>query len=126
MTELDGFLPDTALELIEEFGKAVDYKLIVSGAYDPATGQAGSAETAVPNVKVAPPEGYSATSVSGSGGLIETGDKKLTTAALYFIDYSEPTPGDTVEFDGTVYTVQKVDTVYSGELPCLYILQVRG
>lgn len=124
MTELDAELGPLAVEVIDEYGKAVEYWLVEGTGYNTGTGQAGGAETPVPGVKVAPPEDYAARTVAGSAGLIERGDKKLTTAALYFPE--APTNGDKCRFDGTTYYVQDVQTVYSGELPCLYILQVRG
>lgn len=125
MTELDGELPELAVELIDEYGKAVEYVIVGEAVYDKATAKTTAPKTPVEGVKILPPEGYSAYQVAGSGGLVEIADKKLTTAAAYF-NGLEPTAGDKVSFDGVEYTVMKVDTIYSGELPCLYVLQVRA
>jgi hypothetical protein len=126
MTELDAELVPLALEVIEEYGKAVDYVLVKSKTYDPATGNVSGDVMAVPGVKVAPPEDYPPRVTASSGGLIEVGDKKITTAAAYFVDYDAPTTGDHISYDGTTYYVRQVTTVFSGDLPCLYVLQVRG
>lgn len=124
MTELDAELGPAAVEVIEEFGKSVEYVLTSEAVYDPSTGHAGSGETPVPGIKIAPPEDYSANAISSSGGLVEIGDKRLTVPALYFP--TPPTEQDKVSFDGVTYIVVGVTTIYSGELPCLYILQVRA
>ena len=125
MTELDLELPELAAELIDEFGAEVSYVIFGEPAYDTATAKSVTPETPVPGVK-AIVEDYS---LQGSGqafasGLVESGDKKLTTAAVYF--GVEPSPGDKFGFDGEVYTVLNVKTVYSGQLPCLYEIQGRA
>lgn len=123
MTELDGIFPDLALELIEEFGKVIQYVTIKDGVYDVAT--ARNVTTAIPSEPKAIVEDYS---LQGSGqgyasGLIEAGDKKLTVAALAFDP--DPTTGDKFGLDGTVYTVQNVKTTYSGEEKAIHEIQGR-
>lgn len=125
MTELDLELPELAAELIDEFGTEVAYSIFGEAVYNTATAKSVAPETPVPGVK-AVVEDYS---LQGSGqafaaGLVESGDKKLTTAAVYFT--TEPTPGDKFGFDGKLYTVLNVKTVYSGQLPCLYEIQGRA
>jgi len=124
MTELDAELGPLAVEIINEYGKSVEYWIVSGVGYNTETGETGGTEVSVPGVKIAPPEDYGASSIANSGGLIEAADKKLTTAALYFTE--APTNADKIAFDGAVYVVQDVKTIYSGELPCLYILQVRA
>jgi hypothetical protein len=124
MTELDAELGPLALEIIEEFGVTISYVFVGDEAvYNPATGT-NEAPTSDPvDFKVAPPEEYNGVAIGASNGLIETGDKKLTASALSFT--SQPTPEDRLKLGGEWYSVRQVQTVFSGELPCLYILQVR-
>lgn len=124
MTELDAEFVPLALEIIEEFGKEFDYTLTGQSNYDPAT-QANTPDTVpLPGIKMAPPEDMGGYSVAN--GLAEVGDKKLLVPAAYFIEIDKkPTPEDTCSFDAATWTVKNVKTYFSGELPCLYELQVR-
>lgn len=123
MTELDQELPNLALELINEFGKNVAYSIVSSDAYNVATGVSALSYINF-NLK-AIVEDYN---LQGSGqalalGLIETGDKKLTMAAISF--NSLPTTEDTFLVDGIKYRVVNVKITYSGELAAIYELQGR-
>lgn len=126
MTELDGVFPDLALELINEFGKEIEYRSVAIGAYDVATATNATAEVKA-NIK-ALVEDYSLQN-SGQGfasGLIESGDKKLTIAAMALP--SEPTPSDTFKLNATDendYTIINIKAVYSGEMVAVYEIQGR-
>lgn len=124
MTELDAELIPLTLEVIEEYGKAFDYVITGESTYDPETQTNTPATTPLNDIKMAPPEDYSGFSVAN--GLAEAGDKKLYVPAAYFNDIGKkPTPEDTCSFDEATWTVQRVKAYFSGELPCLYELQVR-
>lgn len=124
MTELDAELIPLTLEVIEEFGKEFDYTLTGQSSYDPATQTNTPDKVELPAIKMAPPEDVGGYSVAN--GLAERGDKKLYVPAAYFNDIGKkPTPEDFATFDGAAWTVKNVKTYFSGELPCLYELQVR-
>lgn len=124
MTEFDEELGPLALEIIEEFGKLFNYVVVEDGTYDPSTQANVTPEpTRLDAIKMAPPEDVSGYSVAN--GLAEAGDKKLHIPAQYFIDIGKkPSPLDKAEFDGATWTVREVQEVFSGELPCLYIVRV--
>lgn len=124
MTELDQILPQEAFDLIDEFGKLTTYKFVETTDYDVESGTSDVALDGEPfQPKCAPPESFK-DGDTVDGNLVERGDKKLTFPALAFT--IKPTPSDLVGFDGKTYTVIAVETVYSGELAALYILQARG
>lgn len=119
MTELDAEIGPLALELIDEFGKSINFISVVAGNYDPTTGEAMPNST-VKQIK-AVVEDYKGQDYSS--GLIEGGDKKVTVAAQAF--NSIPTTSDKIQIDGLTYTIQAVKIVYSGDLAAIYELQAR-
>jgi len=124
VTELDLELPELAAELIAEYGADVQYVVSTQPAYNPATGKATAVENNFDFKAIV--EDYS---LQGSGqafasGLVESGDKKLTTAASFFDE--KPSPGDKFRFEESLYTVLNVKTTYSGQLACLYEIQGRA
>ena len=124
MTELDAELIPLTLETIEEYGKLIHYEYAGASNYNPATQTNTPAVIAPGDFKVAPPEDYDGRTIANSGGLIELGDKRVYAAAASFT--REPSNSDklTFQLEGSVWTVKRVKTVYSGELPCLYELQI--
>jgi hypothetical protein len=118
MTELDAELGPLALDTINEFGKSVTLTYAVAEApgYDPDTASTTLAEPPDPKLVKAIIEDSET-----AKGLIEGASHKLTIAAL---GLTEPSASTSATFDGTTYAVLQVGTVFSGELPCLYILQV--
>lgn len=127
MTELDAELGQIAVDTLDEFGKSVSYLLTGAPVYDVATGTATSTDIPVEGVKIAPPEEYSMTLIATSDGAVQKGDKKFTTAAKYFENApAQPSEEDKISYDGETFSVTDIKTVYSGELPCLYILQGRN
>lgn len=119
MTELDAEIGPLALELIDEFGKAVEYRIVATGIYNTDTATVENTDT-IFNIKGILEE-YSGQAFLS--GLIEAGDKKLTIAAQAV--NSLPTTQDTVLIDTKIFRVVGVKITYSGELAALYELQLR-
>lgn len=136
MTELDQELPETVLELIDEFGKSIRYGTIGAGEYDPETGKAIPVETMRPIKALVGDYSLQGSGQGFASGMIETGDKQVFAAALSFPE--EPTTGDKfkltaeanadpdIEAKVQVYTVMNVKATYSGDLVALYEIQGRG
>lgn len=123
MTELDNELGPLALELIEEFGKLVQYTKVSEGEYDPETGSATPSGEPVDVKAIVEDYDLQGSGAGFAAGLIETGDKKLTLAGASFDE--EPTPSDIFGIDGEDFTILNVKNVYSGELVALYVCQAR-
>lgn len=118
--ELDEEMAQTALELIEEFGKVVVFETLAIGVYDEETRQ----NTTIPvEVETKAIDEDFKLGQSIEGGLIEVGDKKLTVAAKAFS--SKPTSQDKAKFGGRTWTVLTVLTTTCGEADVLYEIQVR-
>jgi len=124
MTELDEELPELVLELIEEFGAEVSYRFVEGSEYNPETSSSSSAASPPITMK-ALIEDYNlqASGQAFEAGLIKAGDKKLTMAAASFS--KSPSPGDRVKFNGDLFNVVNVKTVYSGQLAALHEIQGR-
>lgn len=120
MTELDEELGPIALELIEEFGKSVRVTIEIEGDYDDDT--LTYTKTPVPFDIKALVEDWAGQDKRFTSSLAQGGDKIVTIAAL---GMTKPNRTDKVTFDNVEYNIEDVDTVYSGELACLYILLVR-
>jgi hypothetical protein len=121
MTELDEELIPLVKEIIDEFGKEVEYAHEVTGEYDPETGTA-PVDPLTKRFKVAPPEDLKGQYFNGDS-LVLAGDKKLTSAAA---DYDDPPkPGDEFTFDSVTWEVIAKREVFSGDEVCLYEFQVR-
>lgn len=123
MTILDAPLRRAARSVLETFGKQATLRTVVS-TYDPAAGEAVDVPTDV-SVR-ALIEDYSALQMMGgsseSGEGVLRGDRKATIAAE---GIPEPTPASRLVVDGQGWGVVKVDREYSGDLPVLYVLQIR-
>lgn len=119
MTELDTEIGPLALELIDEYGKAISYSRVTPGEYNTDTGAVESATVVIELRAIV--EEYAGQSFLS--GLIEAGDKKVTIAANS-VD-TLPTTQDTVLIDNITYTVVNVKITYSGDLAALYELQCR-
>lgn len=125
MTELDGELPETVAELIDEYGADISYIYVKGGTYDPA--KSSSARVVSPPVtRKAIVADYTKES-SGEGfgnGTIKEGDKQFFIAA-YGLAVA-PSAGHQIKFNGATYNVLNVKTTYTGQLPALYELQGRS
>jgi hypothetical protein len=121
-TPLDGPLPPVAAKLIAKFGKRATLRTVTS-VYNPALGRTVDTEVDVPMRGIL--EDYSGMQMGGNaetGEGILRGDKKFTIAAH---GLEEPSPEARVLIDGTGWGIIKVDSVYSGDLAALFVLQIR-
>lgn len=116
MTELDQELAPVVLETIEEFGKSVTLITVAqAGDYDPDTASAERADDDPKLIKGIIED-------ANAKGLVEGASEKLFIAAASV--NSKPSVGDKVSRDGFTLNVFEVETIYSGELACLYILHL--
>lgn len=120
---LDTEMRDVAVELIDEFGKAITV-IRESQTYDPATGQTVTTSTEVP-VNAAPPRDFTLARIDGT--LIQQGDTVVQVAAkgLDLGTPDAPQATDKVEIDGTRWGIVQIGKVYSGDLIALYALHLR-
>ena len=109
----------TASDLISKFGKLITLSKHSASAYDPVTGELSASSVSDLSVKVLVKD-YKPNEFSG--GAIQTGDKKLTLAAL---NLDTPNVSDTVTIDAVIYSVLSVRTIWAGELAVMFELQVR-
>lgn len=117
--QLDAKMRAVAETLIERFGKVVDWTSY-DDVPDPATGTVSrTANSHQPTIS--PPVGPNQSYVAGQ--VIEQGefDVMLAASAITFT----PKVGDEVDIDSVIYTVVKVDWIYSGELVAAYKCTVR-
>lgn len=116
--ELDAELGPIAVDLIAEYGKAITLTRITAGVYDPATSKSTdtTADETI-NVLVEEYKGY-----DFANGLAIVGDKKLTVAA---VGLTAPNLNDRVTIDSATFKILELQTIYSGELPALYVLKCR-
>ena len=119
MAALDAKARATALKLLNKFGKSVTLTMVTEGTYDPTTGEVSGSSTST-EIPKALLEDFNG--VDYVSGLVEKGDRKLTTPAK---GYTEPKPNDTFTVGSDVYKVIAVETVWSGEQAAIYISQVR-
>lgn len=119
MTALDTRARNTALRLLNKYGKSVTLTRVTEGTYDPSTGDlsSGSTTTEIPKALIEdfPGDDY-------ISGLVEKRDKKITTPAL---GYSEPQPNDRFTVGSDIYIVISTKTIWSGEQSAMYESQVR-
>ncbi len=115
MTELDTELGPLALDTINEFGKSVTLTPPDgSGDYDPDTASVDASPGTAKLVKAIVED-------DNVRGLVEGASKKLTVAAQ---GLDMPGMDWSATLGGTTYAVLNVAAIYSGELACLYVLQV--
>lgn len=117
--QLDTKMRDVAETLIERFGKVVSWTSY-NDSPDPTTGQVDRTATQHTS-KISPPIGPNQNYVAGQ--VIEQGefDLMLAASAIVFV----PKVGDEVDIDSVVYTVVKVDWIYSGTQVAAYKCTVR-
>lgn len=121
---LDTLALNQGLALLSKFGKALTLSRTTVGTYDP-----DSLTTAAGSTLTSPAYGIiDAYSLQGFGsayqqGLVHTGDQKALVAAkgLTF----DPAEGDTLTVGGVIWTVVRVQPIWSGEKVALWDLQVR-
>ena len=120
MNNLDGVLRPLAKSLFADIGKEVTLRRDNGTVFDPVTG------TTAPDIEdftitVTPPTSYSRELVDGT--LVQTSDLQVSMAAQDAP--TVPTLVDQILIDGTEYSIQAVEPIYSGDLPAFYRIQVR-
>lgn len=116
---LDAVAQPLAIKLISKYGKAITLQRQGAGTYDVATGKNTTAPPS-PEAINAVIEDYKP--YAFANGLAIQGDKKASVAAQ---GLAVPTPGDQIIIDSVTFSIVQVETVYSGELAAMYILQGR-
>ena len=124
-TELDTELRQTVYELIDELGKTA---MLVAPdlTYDPQTGKKTEAEESQISLKMIPPYPYEEKFINGD--TIRMGDMRTGIAAIDSNGDSisfVPEAGYELRFDEDVWSILAVLPIYSGQLPCLYMMQLR-
>lgn len=124
MTELDNELPELVLELIAEFGTDVTYSHVEGSEYDPETSSTAFTVSSFDTKALVEDYNSQGSGQAFAAGLIKSGDKKFSMAAAAFD--KEPSPGDRVTFNGSIFNVVNIKATYSGQLPALYEIQGRS
>lgn len=107
VTTLDSELLTAAKEIIDELGRTV---AITNNA------------TLYPAVQTSPPLAFKRSLVDGE--LVKRGDVQLFVPGLElgFV----PSKADVVEYDGTTWSVVRIEALYAGGAIALYVLHLRG
>lgn len=116
-------MADAAMEMITEFGRQITLTRTTEGEYDPAKGAPDetSTESQVITCVVVPASKGTVEAFDDkfkSGTLIETNLRALKIAAKGMI--WPPAPGQTVEFDGHVWTLIGVTPAAPGGVDIVY------
>lgn len=119
MTALDTRARATALRLLDKYGKAVTLSRVTEGSYNPSTGETSSEVVVIATVDALIEDYKGIDYISGD---IQMTDRRVTIPASGNV---EPEPNDRLTIDAVVYTIVSVTTVWSGELPALFVMQVR-
>lgn len=118
MSFIDTIARAQASNALSTYGKAATLNKIAAGAYDLATGAVTNTTTAYA-VQILI-ENYAQGLVDGT--IIKQGDIRATMPAL---NNQTPAPGDDLVFGSTTHKVVAVESVYSGDLVAIFIMQVR-
>lgn len=118
MTTLDTTMRQTAVNLVDKYGKNVTHTIVTEGSYDPTTGTITPSSTS--NTVKAIVEDYKG--IELVSGQILHGDVKITLPAL---GNTKPEINDKITIDTVEYMIVSIKTVWSGEYPAVYELQVR-
>ncbi len=119
MSEFYEDLAETASELIEEFGTDLVLTHVVSGAYDPATGDVTNTETTHTGFGAA--FDYESRDVDGTK--IKVGDQRILIAVA---GMAEPEADDRVAINGKTFTVVLSRTLAPAGVPVVFDVQARG
>lgn len=126
MSALDTEAREAALEAVREVSDTpLTYWRVRKGDYDTST---GTQKERIEDMAIyAIRDGFSTSTLGmqfAPGSLIHGGDIKVTAPAIQFPIW-EPSAGDRIVIAGVTHTVKAVRTVYGGDSPVLYELQVR-
>ena len=120
-TALDDELLPEVLAIIDELGKSVSVAVTTGAASVPSTGAVSEGTTTSYTVKATPPSPYESKFVDGD--LIRAGDSRIFLAGqdLAFT----PNAGQRITIDSDQWLAVSVNAIYSGELVCVWEVQVR-
>jgi hypothetical protein len=107
----------SSAKMIRSYGKAVIYKKVTPGTYNPAT-RTATPTTSTVSVRAV----LSAVQRASDRDGVQVGDLKLTVSAL---DVANPNPGDRVIIDSKEWAVIGVAPVYCDDDPVTYKLHAR-
>lgn len=121
VTVLDTKLAPKVLAIIAKYGKTVSWSVTSGATHTPSTGAVTGGTTTAHTVKVTPPEPYESKYVDGD--VVREGDSRIYIAAsgLAFT----PAENQRVTIDAAVWTVTRVNAIYSGDLVCLWEAGLR-
>lgn len=111
---LDAKMRSLATNLLQAYGKAVTFKRITQGSYNPATGSVTTTTTTstVYTILQNPDD----TQLASGQYRVDQVIAMLSAAELGF----EPTPNDKISIDGVDWNISKVSFTSSGEQNALY------
>lgn len=121
MTALDTKIIPKVFNLVAKYGKVVTFNSRSGYTYDETEGTATSTITSY-SKKVTPPDKYDVRYVDGD--LIRVGDSRIFLPAQG-LEFT-PARGESVIVDSESWTIIKANPIYSGDLVCLWELQLRG
>ena len=119
----------TANKLLKGKGQAVTLTRQVSGAYDPATGQATITTTIQTGTGAIFDYGIQQAGIySAPGSLIQVGDKQLLLSVISAMGglLTAPEVNDTVTVGTTVYTIKQVKALSPAGTTVLFDINLRG
>jgi hypothetical protein len=120
-TVLDKEILPEVVEILNEYGKILNYYMYPSYSYDETTGKGTEGASSIINAKSIPP--YEVKLEYVDGDLVQVGDM-LTGVAGLDIEFT-PDLGIEVKFDGQTWRVVRYEPIYSGERIALYLFQLR-
>ena len=111
---------DTALRLLQKFGRSVTLRHYTIGAYDAELGVA--AQTSADTTRTAALFDFGAGQTRGPGGLIQGGDKRILMDA----SGAAPALEDHIIVGSVTYTLKGVGEISPSGLPVIYDLHVSS
>jgi hypothetical protein len=120
MATLDAELRQVALDLIEEFGKTVQFRTVLS-TYDPATGLTTESDETFYDIKASPP--------APKRFFLQEGDVLVHGGTYIFIAAKglqiTPYLGQVVKIGTEAFRITSVEPIFSGEQICLFGLRIE-
>lgn len=120
-TELDTDLLEAVEDIIDELGKTVSFWVYGSASYDVATGKQTTGDATEYEKKVIPPYEMELRYVDGD--VVKIGDV-MTGVPAKDIEFT-PEKGMSVTIGSDIWVITRVSPIYSGEMICLYLMQLR-
>jgi hypothetical protein len=111
---LDAKMRSLATNLLQAYGKAVTFKRITQGSYNPATGSVST--TTVTSTVYTILQNPDDTQLASGQYRVDQVIAMLSAAELGF----EPTPNDKISIDGVDWNISKVSFTSSGAQNALY------